>query len=73
MKECTGLFGRLFGHNYEAVIVEQKIPMGYSIDKLRLSSRFETDNLCRIVEVNTKYTREYHGHVCSRCGDVVNR
>lgn len=72
-KECTGLFGRLFGHKYEPAIDEELTPGDLSIDKMNLYSFTYTDNLCRVISANTVRKYTYHGHVCVRCGDVVNK
>ncbi len=58
MKECIGLLGRWFGHNYKA----------------RFTSTFRDGNITYTWSWELKHFKEhaYEGDVCSRCGDIVN-
>jgi hypothetical protein len=72
-KECTGLFGRLFGHKYKPAMDEERIPPGTYEGHVNLYSCTATHNLCLMLEAGSKHIRTYRGHVCTRCGDVVNK
>lgn len=63
---CRGLFGRLFGHNYQP-------RYSTSLPSLRRVSGEElyAEQLPKIVEASKSHT--YHGDVCTRCGDVTNQ
>lgn len=60
--QCKGLFGRLFGHAYEAVY-DDIPPNNIDLDGAGL-------NVVRAIQALT--SSKYKGHVCRRCGAVVH-
>jgi hypothetical protein len=71
--ECKGLFGRLFGHNYQPAEDTERIPPQSSVSRVNLNNYVVVQHYRQIIESSTKVIRTYRGHVCTRCGDVVNR
>lgn len=61
-KKCDGLFGRLFGHRYEAQ---------YDVRPPR-ECNFEKGSALAMVQViDALSAKTYQGSVCRRCGDRV--
>lgn len=54
--KCTGIMGRIFGHNFRHVVTksEAKLPHG----------RVEIDHSC----LDDFRAQTFHGWVCKRCG-----
>jgi len=66
-RECVGLFGKWFGHNYVPIWNEEKIP------PTKLGGDMECDphTLRIFLDKMTKWKKVYKGSVCSRCGDRI--
>lgn len=64
MQECKGIFGRLFGHNYQARMDEGQ-PTLY-LESFKGSG----DTYLELVRASRPTT--YRGDVCKRCGDIRN-
>jgi hypothetical protein len=62
---CHGLLGRLLGHAYRPRYSESAPTIK------RVNELYDEALLPKIVEASK--SRTYHGDVCTRCGDVVNR
>ena len=62
MNECKGIFGRLFGHNYQPVF--NRTPPD--------SLKFEVATVSAAVSMANALTRTQYVHTCcTRCGDVI--
>lgn len=69
MKQCAGIFGRLFGHDYKARHSDA-FPDNMKGLKTGPFSGCATDYE-RMVAAYKDHI--YHGDVCTRCGDTVNQ
>lgn len=64
---CAGIVGKFASHNYEAVFDEIESPS----PSASLLTKFTGDPAdLRPILVLTN--RIYRGHVCTRCGNVIN-
>lgn len=62
--KCTGIMGRIFGHNYELIIT--KGSPQYGAERVDVGGL----NLLRLAEISRP--QAYHGIYCKRCGKVVD-
>jgi hypothetical protein len=67
---CQGLFGRLFGHRYVATHTK-KPPTDAAEVAFFEAMKHPLASL--YLEGMETTTRIYVGHVCARCGNVVNK
>jgi len=64
---CTGIFGRLLGHNYQPCY-SKVYPSGLSLKTG--SFKGGSGDYERMIDAWKE--NRYHGHVCTRCGHAVN-
>ena len=60
MNKCTGIMGRIFGHNFKPVIT-------------KVESREEDVRHGTLMIKTPVFSEVYNGCVCRRCGSVVER
>lgn len=65
---CDGIFGFIFGHNYEACADTVSTPP----ERFALTG-MPTDKLESVIKLMTHKKGTYVRHVCRRCGKSVNR
>jgi len=68
--ECAGLFGRLFGHDYQPRFTHGA-PTYKVSDSNDVFSMVFSDDVASVITASKP--RTYHGDVCRRCGDVKNQ
>lgn len=74
MRTCTGLFGFLFGHAYQARYDERRMLPPAVADMLKVFLRRSTVvNSMKIDKPVNDMDRLYVADVCTRCGGVVER
>lgn len=67
MKECLGLFGKWFGHNYEKIFdVEKGAPTA-----TKIGSQHGASETIAILEATRSIKSTYKFSECSRCGDRI--
>lgn len=59
---CKGIFGRLFGHNYQPV---------YETDLHPDALRWDGPAYRVIQAIEAAKTRKYVHTICTQCGDVI--
>jgi len=70
MSECSGLFGQLFGHKFEAVY-DDAIETGKFEYPEEVFPCVRLD-LVGFTNAQKLHKRTYRGSVCKRCGETVN-
>ncbi len=63
--KCTGLMGRIFGHNFRPVITLHSP----AISDLNVNAQGKTELFEKII--NATKSEAFHGCICQRCGAVT--
>jgi hypothetical protein len=71
--ECVGLWGRMFGHNYQAIHDEKKdaskVP---EVESIKTKGAVDLQDLFdSYVESYTSTEKTYKHSICSRCGNII--
>lgn len=68
MNKCKGIFGWMFGHKYKHCFDSfEELPNG----TINLNPFWESSNT--VIESFKMTKHIYKGHVCQRCGNLVNQ
>jgi len=75
MNLCSGLFGKLFGHKFEAVYNEEEGEGKWPYKEGTIESKIAAtyDMISPIIESTKSRKRTYIHSVCKRCGVVCKR
>jgi len=74
MNPCNGLFGKLFGHKFEAVYNEEEGEGKWPYKEGTIESKMAViDMISSIIESTKSRKRTYIHSVCKRCGVIVGK